>query len=81
MRKQGRLYQDASEVVSMLAEVASWMAIQLLTTAVIHHSCGDRVDQIDQEIDPLRSRMVQWGSLNAFLGHQKQANANRQMAP
>ena len=28
-----------------VGQVASWMAIQLLTKAVIQHSCSDRTDQ------------------------------------
>ena len=57
------------------------MAIQPLTKAAIHHSCGDRIDQrpIKEAIDPFG---IKWskGSLNDLLRHQKEAHTNRQMA-
>ena len=57
-----------------VGQVASWMTIQSLTKAVNHDSCSDRASQsIKAEIDPW-DQMVQWGSLNDLLGHQKQAN-------
>ena len=42
-----------------VGQVASWMAIQLLTTAVIQHSCSDMMDQpmirsmIDRPLRPI----------------------------
>jgi len=74
MRKQGRLYQDASEVAPMLAELASWWRNSPVNHAVGRtHSCSDRMNQSIKQSTLLRSNWSK-GSLNDLLGHQKQAN-------